>query len=119
MKMSVQISLFLVCFNAFAGLVVATGVAGDLGIHVQEGYEVVEPATVEEPDLGGSGIQSTLFAMYNRLTQQVADIMWAITPGYQMLKAYVPDAWVDFVLLPVSSVIVGKDMIAFARGTDL
>lgn len=120
MKMSVQISLFLVCFNAFGGLLVASGVAGDLGIQVQQqGTQVVERATVEEPDLGGSGIQNTLFGMYNRLTQQVSDIMWAITPGFQMLKAYVPDMWVDFVLLPVSSVIVGKDMIAFARGTDL
>jgi len=121
MKMSVQITLFLVCFNAFGGLLVATGVAGDLGINVQQqGNQVVERATVEEPDLGsGNGLQNTLFGMYNTLTQQVSDIMWAITPGFQMLKAYVPDMWIDFVLYPVSSIIVGKDMIAFARGTDL
>lgn len=120
MKMSVQISLFLVAFNAFGAVLLQSGVAADLGIVVQQqDTGVIEQALVENVDLGGTGIENTLFGMYNRLSQQLSSLLWTITPGFQMLKGYLPNLWVDFVLLPISSIVVGKDLIAFARGTDL
>jgi hypothetical protein len=36
-----------------------------------------------------------------------------------MLKVFLPDIWIDAFLSPIAVVIVTKDMIAFARGTDL
>jgi len=118
--MSTQITLFFVAFNAFAGILIASGVAGDLGINVETGdpQQIEELSDKKKTGLGNN-VGGTLFGMYNQLSQQVGTIFYTITPGFAMLKNFLPDLWVDFLLSPLATVIVSKDIIAFARGTDL
>jgi len=120
MKMSTQITLFFVAFNAFAGLVIATGVAGEIGVNVETGdpQQLEEISSQDEVSLGNN-VGGTLFAMYNQLTQQVATLFYSVTPGLAMLRLFLPDLWVDLVLSPLAVIVVTKDLIAFARGTDL
>jgi len=134
MKMSTQITLFFVAFNAFAGVLIGTGVAAELGVNVQTGSpeefeEITAPAEECDPDaqdanvaceIGlGNNVGSTLFGMYNQLTQQIGALFYSITPGFAMLKNFLPDIWVDGFLSPIAVVVVTKDIIAFARGGDL
>jgi len=119
MKMSTQLTLFFIAFNALGGIMIASGVAGDLGINTETGDpEQLEKATAVEPNLGNN-VGGTLFGMYNQLTKQVGTIFYSVAPGFKMLKSFLPDLWIDVLLSPLASVIVAKDLIAFARGNDL
>jgi hypothetical protein len=120
MKMSTQLAIFFVSFNAIAGIALGMGVAQELGINAETGNpQQLEQATQQtEPDLG-SNVGSTLFGMYNQLTSQLGTIFYAIAPGFAMLRNFIPNIWVDALLSPVASLVVSKDLIAFARGTDL
>jgi len=120
MKMSTQLTLFFVAFNALAGVFVATGVAADLGINAETGEpQQFEQLSAKDNVRMGNSVGGTLFGMYNVLTQQVATIFYAVAPGFRMLRNFVPNLWVDVFLSPIASVIVTKDIIAFARGGDL
>jgi len=134
MKMSTQITIFFIAFNAMAAVVMGMGVAEELGVNVETGSpERIEQigqqdrcpnnqASKDECASGvdlGNNVGGTLFGMYNRLTQQVGAIFYSLTPGFAMLKVFLPDIWIDAFLSPIAVVIVTKDMIAFARGTEL
>lgn len=113
-------AIFFVAFNAIAGIAVGMGVAQELNINAETGNpQQLERATEQtEPDLG-SNVGSTLFGMYNQLTSQIGTIFYSIAPGFAMLRNFIPNLWVDLLLSPVASLVVSKDLIAFARGTDL
>ena len=120
MKMSTQITIFFIAFNGFAAVVMGMGVAGELGINAETGSpERIEQIGQQDRVDLGNNVGGTLFGMYNRLTQQVGAIFYSLTPGFAMLKVFLPDIWIDAFLSPIAVVIVTKDMIAFARGTDL
>lgn len=120
MKMSTQLAIFFVAFNGIAAVAMGMGVSQSLGIQAETGNpQQLEQATQQtEPDLG-SNVGSTLFGMYNQLTSQIGTIFYSITPGFAMLRNFIPNIWVDVVLSPIASLVVSKDLIAFARGTDL
>jgi hypothetical protein len=120
MKMSTQLTLFFLAFNALAGVLIGTGVAADLGINAATGDpQAFDQLAAEDQVRMGNSVGGTLFGMYNVLTQQIATIFYAIAPGFRMLRNFVPTIWVDGFLSPIASVIVTKDIIAFARGVDL
>lgn len=121
MKMSTQLTLFFIAFNAFGGILIASGVAGQLGINAETGSpDQIEQLSASDEEIAlGNQVGGTLFGMYNQLTKQVGSIFYAVAPGFAMLKNFLPDLWVDYLLSPMASVIVAKDLIAFARGTDL
>jgi len=119
MKMSTQIAIWFIAFNAIAGVVVGMGVADELGVQLDTGdtgdlEEYQQPA---EPNLG-AGAGATLFGMYNALTGQVWDLFYSIFAGMAMLKIFLPNIWVDALSVIVGA-IVTKDIIGFARGEDL
>lgn len=120
MKISTQLTIFFVAFNCFAGIVMGMGVAEELGINVETGNpeQIEQLSNTDQVDLGNN-VGSTLFGMYNRLTQQVGTLFYSIAPGFKMLKMFLPNIWIDLFLSPIAAVIVTKDIIAFARGTDL
>lgn len=117
--MSSQIALFFIIFNVFAGIVGTMGVAAELGLSVETGNpSQLERATDQrEPDLGASS-GSTLFGMYNSLSDQLGTMFYSIAPGFDMLRNFLPGVFVDG-MYGVASFIISKDLIAFARGTDL
>lgn len=120
MKMSTQLTIFFVAFNAFAAVVMGMGVAEELGVNVGTGSpdQLEQLSSKDRVDLGNN-VGGTLFGMYNQLTQQVGTLFYSIAPGFQMLKLFIPNIWVDAFLSPISVVIVTKDIIGFARGSDL
>jgi hypothetical protein len=118
--MSTQITIFFIAFNAMAGVVMGMGVDEQLGINVETGNpeQLEEITTQDEIDLGNN-VGSTLFGMYNVLTDQIGNIFYTLAPGFKMLRVFVPNIWVDLFLSPIASIIVTKDIIGFARGVDV
>jgi len=120
MKMSTQFTIWFIAFNAAAGIMLGLGVADDLGINVETGSpDQIEQVTTEEDVSLGNNVGGTLFGMYNQLTNQLGNIFYAVLPGMKMLKIFVPDIFVDALLTPLATLIATKDVIAFARGTDV
>jgi hypothetical protein len=120
MKMSTQLTLFFVAFNALAGIFIGMGVAADLGLNVQTGDPGQFDEITDQDDVRmGNSVGGTLFGMYNVLTQQAATIFYSAAPGFAMLRNFLPNIWIDVFLSPVASIVVTKDIIAFARGDDL
>lgn len=121
MRVSVYIVLFLVFFNAGAGMLISTGVAGEMGIDPATGNDAaIEEAQTESEQVNpGTGTGGTLFGLYNALGQTVEVIFNTIMPGAAMLKAAgLPAFFVDF-LFTGASIIVALDTIAFFRGYEL
>lgn len=120
MKMSTQLTIFFVTFNALALVVTGMGVAADLGINAETGNpETIADAGQQRPTNLGNNVGGTLFGMYNVLTQQAGDLFYTYAAGFRMLRAYLPNIWIDVFLSPIATVVVTKDLIAFARGGDL
>lgn len=121
MRVSVWIVMFLLFFNAGAGMLISTGVADEIGINPQTGNDDrLEAANESASNINpGSGSGGTLFGLYNALAQTLETIFNAILPGAAMLKtAGFPAFFVDF-LFTAAFVIVGLDTIAFFRGYEL
>jgi hypothetical protein len=126
MKMSTQMALFFVAFNLAAGVIAGMGVAAELGINTETGNPgALSPESVSERQASGDDTQlgsstsGTLFGMYNALSNQIKTIFYSVAPGFAMLRNFLPNIWVDLFLSPIASIVVTKDIIAFARGTDL
>jgi hypothetical protein len=118
MKMSTQLAIFFVAFNALALVLTTTGVAADIGINAETG----NPDALNDFDNDislGNNVGGTLFGMYNRLTQQAGQIFYTYAAGFAILRAYLPNIWIDAFLSPLAGLVVTKDLIALARGTDL
>lgn len=121
MRVSVWIVLFLLFFNAGAGMLINQGVADDMGIDPATGNdERLEQANESASNINpGSGTGGTLFGLYNALAQTLETIFNAVMPGAAMLKAAgFPNFFVDF-LFTAAFIIVGLDTIAFFRGYEL
>jgi len=123
MKMSTQFTIWFIAFNAAAGIMIGLGVTDDLGINVETGSpdQIEEVTTQEKEEVVslGNNVGGTLFGMYNQLSSQIGNIFYAILPGMKMLKIFVPDIFVDLLLTPLATLIATKDVIGFARGTDV
>jgi hypothetical protein len=126
MKMSTQLAIFFIAFNGIAAVVMGMGVAQELGINAETGNpDGLQPDTVSEKQAAGDGPQlgstnqGTLFGMYNKLSDGVLTLFYSAAPGFAMLRSFLPNIWIDLVLSPVASIVITKDVIAFARGTDL
>ncbi|GAA0305483.1 hypothetical protein [Halarchaeum salinum] len=116
-KISMWIVLFLVFFNAGAGLLGASGAAAYLGVQPSPGGgEELASATSSTQDFRtGSGGGETLFALYSTLSGTLESIFNAIFPGAAMLKnAGVPDYLVTFLFTGLA-LIPGYDLIMFLR----
>lgn len=119
MRISTQLAVFFIAFNLFGGMMVGMGVADDLGINLETGSpDAIEEATNKD-DVGlGNSVGGTLFGMYNQLTDQVGLIVNVITPGFAMLKLFIPAKIVDpFALIAGTYTVV--DLLSYARGADL
>jgi hypothetical protein len=121
MRISTQLAVFFIAFNAFAGMMIGMGVDDDLGVSFETGNpDAIETATdTEENDVGlGNSVGGTLFGMYNQLTDQVGVLVNTIAPGFAMLKLFLPNSIVD-PFATVAGVFVVVDLLSYARGADL
>lgn len=116
-KISMWIVIFLVSFNAGAGLLIASGAADYVGVSPQ----VCAPDSVENADDRaqnvdtGTGGGSTLFGFYNALADPLEGLFDAIFPGAAMLKCTgIPTYVVNFSFAGLA-LVPGFDLILFLR----
>lgn len=113
--------IFFLCFNLFAGILVDTGVASDLGVDTTVGTDdAVDNSTQAAQDVAtGAPTGSTLFGMYNVLAGTVSAISDTVTAGHIMLaQAGVPTVITDM-LNVVFGIIIAIDILSFLRGWGL
>ncbi|MUV59790.1 hypothetical protein [Halobacterium sp. CBA1126] len=109
--------LFLVFFNAGAGLLAVSGTAEYLGVQPNPGGgEALAGATDSTQNFQtGQGGGETLFTLYNTLSGTLESIFNAIFPGAAMMKNVgVPDYLVNFLFTGLA-LIPGYDLILFLR----
>jgi len=115
--------IFFVAFNLFAGMLMSTGVAATLGLDANVGGDdAVDKRTGEmsEDVTSGPGGGSTLFGMYNVLSNQISGFFGLIFPGLNMLnRAGVPGFITYGFLAPLFSLMSAIGVVSFLRGWDL
>ncbi len=103
-------------------MLMATGVAGALGLDAQVGEDSSVDQRVENSkDISsGSPGGSTLFGMYNVLSIQIGGFFNVIFPGLRMLnRAGVPSFITSGFLAPLFTLMIGIGVMSFLRGWDL
>lgn len=120
-RLSVQILLFLVFFNAGAEMIIQAGVAEDLGIdpHVQEPDEIQSAKSQADDFETGSGFGDTLFGMYNAVAGTVEVFLNGIFPGLAMIKQAGVPAWFGNFLFSGAALYSALDLIGFLRSGGL
>lgn len=116
-KISMWIVLFLLFFNGGAVMLQASGAADYLGVTpATGGGERLDDVSDELNSYEtGNGGGSTLFGLYNTLSQPLEAAFNAIFPGAQMLKNVgVPGYLVTFLFTGLA-VVPGYDLLVFLR----
>lgn len=107
---AINVTVFLMFVNAAAGLTVASGTAGDLGVTptvggdqaIQEGNDAMQNI---EPS---GGFASTLFALYTSVTGPVKAVVGLIGGGPIILASIGVPGWLlDFVFVPQYLIVGG------------
>lgn len=100
----------------------STGVAGMLGLDTEVGGdEKVDSAVNNASEIrSGAPTGSTLFGMYNVLTDVLSTLALPITAGPMMLRrAGVPTVLTDALLQPIIAIVYALGIISFLRGWGL
>lgn len=120
MRISTQLVLFFIFFNAGAGMLVSTGVAADLGIDAQTNApDQLDQASNAAENARPGQAGATLFGLYTRLSNVVQTIYNTLFPGMAMLKRTpVPGFFIDFVSSGLS-IIAFVNVASFLRGAEL
>lgn len=114
--------IFFLCFNLFAGMLMATGAVGAIGLGSTSvgGDGATEDLRGETDSVPtGSGAGQTLFGLYNVLTSFVSGVFSYIFPGVAMLERAGVPGYITGMLNTVFSVLIAIDVVAFFRGWDL
>lgn len=114
--------IFFLCFNLFAGMLMATGAAqaiglGETNVGGDDRTEKLNKTADSTPT--GSGAGQTLFGLYNVLTSFVSTIFKYLFPGVAMLERAGVPGYITGMLNTVFSVLIAIDVVAFFRGWDL
>jgi len=116
------LAIFFVAFNLLAGVMMAQGIAADIGIeaNVGENQSVNERVDESRDVASGAPTGQTLFGMYNVLTKQIGNVMGVIFPGLTMLeRAGVPNWITQGILGTLFSLVIFVDVLSFIRGYSL
>jgi len=116
-KISMWIVIFLVSFNAGAGLLIGSGAADYIGVspEVCTPDSVSNAAETSQNVDTGTGGGSTLFGFYNALADPLESIFDAIFPGAAMMKcAGIPKYIVNYGFAGLA-LVPGFDLILFLR----
>jgi len=117
------LTVFLLAFSLFSGMLIETGVAATIGLSSEVGGqnaadEVTDTAQGEVES--GAATGDTLFGLYNVLANQLGNILSIFNPGMTMLdNAGVPSPLINQFLKPLVSLVKVIGVISFLRGWDL
>lgn len=111
--------VFFLCFNLWAGILVETGAASELGIDPDVGHDELVTELDDKDVPSGSGIGETLFGLYNMLAGFINSVFGFATAGTSMLgNAGVPSAYVGS-LEVIFGVLTIVDLVSFYKGWGL
>jgi hypothetical protein len=111
MRISFQLVLVLVLLNSAAGVLVASGVAGDMGIQPNPGGdEKVAQAnqSASSVDAGG-GFGDTLFGLFISIAKAFEGVSNVVFFGPAMLTNLGIPSWATGMFSAVTTLIVGAD----------
>lgn len=111
--------VFFLAMNLFAGVMVATGTDATLGIDTEVGADAAANSiTGQQSNVpSGGGAFSTLFGMYQILTNFVHGIFAFVFPAVGMLSAAgVPSVITNQIITPLLSLVFVLDIVSFFRG---
>lgn len=113
MRYSTRVVVFLIFLNAAAGALVASGVAGDMGIAPNPGGDqALEQAndSVSQVEPGGGPVD-TLFGLYASVADTLSAVFGVVFAGPAMIAALGVPGWITgFVFAPMY-LLVGIDII--------
>lgn len=118
MRYSTRLVVFLFFLNAAAGLLVASGWAGDAGIQPQPGGDTaIEQANSSAAAVQASGgLGQTLYGLFISVSGTFRSIIGAVTAGPVMLANLGVPGWlVGFVFAPMY-LFIGIDMMFMLTG---
>ena len=123
--------VFFICFNIWAGILIGTGAAAELGIEKQTGTncevdgngvqncEAAGHVNSNDDVPSGNGVGDTLFGLYNVLTDFLNDIFTFIAPGLDLLaRAGVPQTYTNGLGI-IFTLITTIDIVSFFKGWGL
>lgn len=111
--------VFFVFFNLWAGLLMGTGAASELGVDTDVGGDEDFNETADQDIPSGDGIGETLFGLYNMLTRFLRNFVTLATAGVSMLgNAGVPSEYLKLMRLSFGILIV-IDLVSFYKGWGL
>jgi len=116
-----RMAIFFLLLNLASGVVMATGVGQTVGIQTSlSGDSAVQTAENQADDIQpGSESQDTLFGMYVRMTNTVANALGPLFAGPNMLRQLGMPAEITSSLTTVVSVIYAFGIASFLRGFDI
>ncbi len=119
-RASSQIVIFLLCLNAVAGLVTASGIGADLDIDPSLGADdKVEQTNQEANDFDpSSGLGSTLFALFVDIGDLFGSIFTLVFYGPVMLSNIGIPIWLTTFPFAPAAFIVAKDIAYALTGRD-
>lgn len=111
--------VFFLFFNLWAGVLVETDAASELGIDTNVGGDELVSEIESEDIPSGSGIGETLFGLYNMLTRFINGVFSFATAGVSMLSYVgVPSEYLTM-LETVFGVLIIIDLVSFYKGWGL
>lgn len=123
--------VFFVFFNLWAGVLIGTGAAAELGIEEQTGTncevdsqgarncEAAGHVSSNDGVPSGNGVGDTLFGLYNVLSGFLNDLFTFISPGLDLLaRAGVPEAFTNLMGI-VFTLFATIDVVSFFKGWGL
>lgn len=120
-RASSQIVIFLLCLNAVAGVVTASGIGADLGIDPSFGADdKVEQTQQTANDFNpSSGVGATLFALFVGVGDFFKSIFTLVFYGPVMLSNIGIPIWMTTFPFAPAAFIVAKDVAYALTGRDL
>ncbi len=120
-RASMEIVLALICLNAAAGLLTASGVAAALDMQPNVGgNEAIDNANQAADNVqAGGGLGDTLFALYGSVTGTLKTIFEVLFYGPIMLTNLGLPSWVVTFLFAPATVVAGADIIYSLTGRDI
>lgn len=114
-----MMAFFFLAFNVFAGVMLSTGVAATVGIDsTVAGEDTTQEFDKSQGELEtGSPTGSTLFGLYNVVSNQLEGVYGTIYPGLKMLdRAGVPGFIIYDIFGNLASFALLMGLISFLRG---
>lgn len=122
MRLSIYLVLFMIFFNAGAGVIQLAGVTGTHGLDaVEQDVDELNAAqdAGEKSTSPGGSVGGTLIGLISSAGKTLSTIVNAVFPGADLLKSATPPGIVNNIidyLFTGAAIVVGVDLLRYFRG---